>query len=449
MVLIAIAAWIGAPYAWLMWNTISTDDAYVDGHVTLVAPRVEGQVTKVFVDDNMQVQKGDVLFEIDPEPFQVQVEIKQALVRVAETQLTTARAQAEAQVAQVQSARFALRHASESVRDEIAQLHSNVAEWKVEQASLVLAKRNYERNKMLAPSGAVSQADLDLNTAQRDEAQSRVEEAYEGIQQSRTNLGLSREAEDPLEVPENLDQSFSLVRQSLANLFEALATLGYQPQSWNVTPQEAIKQIFHDEDPVAEDQFLTKLIDEAPAIQQAEAQLLEARRNLERAQLDLKYCTIVSEIDGIVTRRNVNPGNYVQPGESVMAVRSLREIWINANFKETQLADLRIGQPVQLHVDMYGHQQEFRGRISGFSMGTGQTLSLLPPQNATGNFVKIVQRLPVRIEVLDYDPINAPLFAGLSVEPYVYYKHEATGPQAGQRLQQVAHVPQASLQPTP
>ena len=100
-----------------------------------------------------------------------------------------------------------------------------------------------------------------------------------------------------------------------------------------------------------------------------------------------------------------------------MAVRSITEIWIDANFKETQLADLRLGQRVRCEVDMYGRRREFEGRITGFTMGTGQTLSLLPPQNATGNFVKIVQRLPVRIELTDYNPDKNPLFVGLSVVP--------------------------------
>ena len=111
----------------------------------------------------------------------------------------------------------------------------------------------------------------------------------------------------------------------------------------------------------------------------------------------------------MVTRRNVNPGNNVQVGQSLMAVRSLTEIWIDGNFKETQLADLRIGQRVRCEVDMYGSRREFEGRITGFTMGTGQTLALLPPQNATGNFVKIVQRLPVRVELTDYDPDKAAL----------------------------------------
>src|SRR4029079_3830510 len=125
----------------------------------------------------------------------------------------------------------------------------------------------------------------------------------------------------------------------------------------------------------------------------------------------------------------------VAAGQSVMTIRSLNDLWIDANFKETQIAKLRIGQPVKIEADMYGSHHEFSGRISGFTMGTGQTLSLLPPQNATGNFVKIVQRLPVRIDLIDYDSEKAPLFVGASVEPVVYFNEPPTGPNAGKVLQ--------------
>src|SRR5262249_6197992 len=155
------------------------------------------------------------------------------------------------------------------------------------------------------------------------------------------------------------------------------------------------------------------------------------------------------ETTGLPPRRNVNPGNNVQVGQSLMAVRSLTEIWIDANFKETQLADLRIGQRVRIEVDMYGSRREYEGRITGFTMGTGQTLALLPPQNATGNFVKIVQRLPVRIELTDYKPERDPLFIGLSVTPYVYYKEPPAGPHAGEFLHPPSSLPQRSTEPKP
>jgi membrane fusion protein (multidrug efflux system) len=121
-----------------------------------------------------------------------------------------------------------------------------------------------------------------------------------------------------------------------------------------------------------------------------------------------------------------------------MAVRSLKDIWVDANFKETQLGKLRIGQHVDMDVDMYRGKQKFEGRISGFTEGTGSTLALLPAQNATGNFVKVVQRLPVRIDLIGYDPEKAPLFVGLSVEPVVDLNSTPEGPNAGKYLQEAA-----------
>jgi membrane fusion protein (multidrug efflux system) len=232
-------------------------------------------------------------------------------------------------------------------------------------------------------------------------------------------------------------------------LFQSAARFGYFPTSWNSTPKQVIAD-FYKQDPEGNfDRIIAHIIPQAPPIKQAEAKLLQARRDLEQAELNLRYCDIVSDIDGVVTRRNVNPGNFVQVGQSLMVVRSLREIWIDANFKETQLAELRIGQRVRIEVDMYGRRREFEGRISGFSMGTGSALALLPPENATGNFVKIVQRLPVRIELTDYNPDRDPLFVGLSAVPNVYYKEPPSGPHAGEILQPYAPLPKAPTEPRP
>ncbi len=183
------------------------------------------------------------------------------------------------------------------------------------------------------------------------------------------------------------------------------------------------------------DRTFARLAADAPAVKQAQAKLESANRDLAQAQLDLRYCDIIAEIDGVITRRNANPGDYVQIGQNLMAIRSLREIWIDANFKETQLRDLRIGQPADLYVDMYGGRQVFKGRVSGFTMGTGSTLALLPAENATGNFIKVVQRLPVRIDLEEYDPDRSPLFIGTSVTPYVYFNKPPSGPNAGKFLQ--------------
>ena len=250
-------------------------------------------------------------------------------------------------------------------------------------------------------------------------------------------------------VPADLSQNYSEVLQALNELLQSATQAGLPLFSVNRTPQQALDEFVRRDKGGDIDRILERIVPEAPAVKQAEAKLLQARRDLAQAELNLRYCDIVSEIDGVVTSRNVNPGNNVSAGQSLMTVRSLTEIWIDANFKETQLADLRIGQRVRCEVDMYGGRREFEGRITGFTMGTGQTLSLLPPQNATGNFVKIVQRLPVRIELTNYDPDKVPLFVGLSVAPYVYYKERPTGPHAGAVLRPSAPLPKGPTDPTP
>jgi membrane fusion protein (multidrug efflux system) len=256
---------------------------------------------------------------------------------------------------------------------------------------------------------------------------------------------------DLANVPADLDQNFSTVRQALADLMQSAAPLGIVPPSWNATPKEVIAA-FYKRDPEGNlDRIYEELIKNAPDIKLAQARLEQAQGELAQARLNLSYCDVVAEIDGVVTRRNVNPGNNVQVGQGLMAIRSLTDIWIDANFKETQLAELRIGQRVEMEVDMYGGKQMFEGRITGFTMGTGSTLALLPAENATGNFVKIVQRLPVRIEPVNYDPDRNPLFIGLSVVPHVFVNEPATGPDAGKFLQPTMELPKVkqSLQVLP
>jgi membrane fusion protein (multidrug efflux system) len=445
LLLLCLAGYWLFPAITTALNTVSTDDAYVEGHVTFVAPRVSGQVAQVLVDDNMRVKRGDVLVRLDKEPYQVEVAIKQAAVVAAEADLAQAHAHIRGVAAQARSNRYNLEHAIENVRNQVALIKANVAQLNVEKANLDLAERDFNRNKPLVERGAIPQSAFDQFTANLNVAKNKVTNAQEAIDQTRANLGLPPNRENPLDIPSDLEQNFSLVRQTLSAVLQSVAELGFVPSSYNITPQQAIAE-FYRQDPQGNlDKIYEHLVVSAPAIKQAQAKLLEARRDLDQAELNLRYTDVVSEIDGQVTRRNVNPGNNVQAGQSLMAVRSLTEIWINANFKETQLADLRIGQRVVLKADMYGHRHEFEGRITGFTMGTGQTLALLPPQNATGNFVKIVQRLPVRIDLTHYDPDKQPLFVGLSVEPHVYFKEPAMGEGAGKFLQDIAQLPGAPV----
>ena len=432
------------PKAFHASHTVSTDDAYVNSHVTLVAPRVSGQVARVLVDDNNRVKEGDVLVELDPEPFRVQVAIKQAAVDTAQANLVVAQATVRSQIGQTRGLRFKLEHAIEDVDNQIALIRARVATWEQTKATAVLAQAEFERSKKLLETKVASKEEFDKARKELDVANAQVKEALENVYQARAVLGLPAqppEGKDLSDVPPNLDQTFSSVRQALGELMQSAAQLGVVLSSYDLTPKQVLEE-FYRRDPSGDvDKILAAIIKTAPGLKQAEAGLMRAQRDLDEAKLNLRYCTILAEIDGVVTRRNVNPGNNVQVGQSLMALRSLRDIWVDANFKETQLRNLRIGQQVDLEVDMYGGKHRFEGRISGFTNGTGSTLALLPPENATGNFVKVVQRLPVRIDILNYDPDKMPLFVGLSVTPSVNLHSRPTGPNAGKFLQDLMTLP--------
>ena len=198
-------------------------------------------------------------------------------------------------------------------------------------------------------------------------AQAGVVQALADANQIRVSLGLQTQPEDSADldqVPPDLDQTFSSVLQAQAELIQSAAELGVV-HSYDQTPKQMLEEF---------EKLIPKAMSTARSIgwprrrrpvKQAEAKLEAAKRDLALAELDLRYCDVVAEIDGVVTRRNVNPGNDVQVGQSLMAIRSLSEIWIDANFKETQLRDLRIGQAADLYVDMYGDKQVFKGRITG------------------------------------------------------------------------------------
>ncbi|MGA2706245.1 MAG: HlyD family secretion protein [Isosphaeraceae bacterium] len=448
---LAVAGYLLVPAVETALNTVSTDDAYVNGYVTLVAPRVPGQVARVLVHDNYRVKKGDLLVQLDKEPYQVQVDIKKAALVAAEADVTAARAQVRGILAQAGSQRWKLQKSIEGVDDSVALLRARVAALQSKEASFDRARADLLRARGLFSRNALSREDFDQRLEAERTAEAAVKQALQEVYEARVALGLRPRPEkgELTDVPADLNQTFSGVRQALSELVQSMTQVGLPLGSFSQTPQQALDEFIRRDKEGNIERIAERLVPEAPAVRQAAAKLLQARRDLAQAELNLRYCDIVSEIDGVVTSRNVNPGNNVLPGQALMAVRSLTEIWIDANFKETQLADLRIGQRVRCEVDMYGGRREFEGRITGFTMGTGQTLSLLPPQNATGNYVKIVQRLPVRIELTDYDPDKAPLFVGLSVVPYVYYKERPTGPHAGAVLQPLAPLPTGPTDPTP
>ena len=440
VVLLSIAA-VPQVVKWL--NTVSTDDAYVNSHVTFVAPRVPGQVTRVLVDDNNRVHKGDLLLQLDKAPYQDKVNIAQAALAAAQADIDVARAQARSLLGQARSARFNLQHAIEEVDDQVAQLHARVATVQSQKAVLAKAQGDYDRARPLLQSGGVSRDEFAARTEALEVAKAELEEDLQAVYQQRVSLGLPAKpatGDDLTEVPEDLDQNFSSVREAQATLVQAAAQLGVTTSSFDQSPKAMLAE-FYRRDPTGNiDRIYRQILATAPSIKQAQAKLLQAQRDLELAQLNLSYTDVYAEINGVVTHRNVNPGDNLVTGQSVMAIRSLTDTWIDANFKETQLRELRIGQPVDIDVDMYGAHHLFKGRISGFTFGTGSTLALLPAENATGNFVKVVQRLPVRIDILDYDADKTPLFPGLSVTPHVQINEPPTGPNAGDFLQLYQHA---------
>jgi membrane fusion protein (multidrug efflux system) len=366
-------------------------DAYVNGHVTFVAPPVGGQISRVLVDDNNRVRKEDLLAEIDKEPYQIAVSQKRAAVDTAKADLQAATAMVRGIEAQARSRRWKLQGAVEDLENQIALLHDRVAALDKSKATLALAQVEFDRARQLLASGTASRQEYDRPQEDLSTASAKVTQALAAVHQVRASLGLPTQpdrGEDLGQVPANLDQTFSSVLHAQADLIQSAAQLGVV-HSYEQSPKQMLDE-FEKQGDI--DRTLAKLTKEAPFVKQAEAKLEVANRELAQAELDLRYCDIVAEIDGVITRRNVNPGNYVQVGQNLMAIRSLDDIWVDANFKETQLGDLRIGQAVDLYVDMYGGRRVFKGRVAGFTMGTGSTLALLPAQNATGNFVTVVLR---------------------------------------------------------
>jgi membrane fusion protein (multidrug efflux system) len=442
---LAVVLVFGIPWVEEMLNTVSTDDAYVNGHVTFVAPRVAGQIARVLVDDNNRVHKGDLLAELDKEPYRVAVSEKQAAIDTAEADLQAATAGARAIEAQAVSQRWNLQRAVEAVDSQVALLHARVAAVDKSKAALVLAQVEFDRARQLVGRADVPREVYDQRQAALTTAGAELVQTLAEVYQIRVSLGLPAQPEgggDLGQVPPDLDETFASVLEAQAGLIQSAAQLGVV-HSFDQGPKAMLDQFYKLGDV---DTTFARYAANAPAVKQAEAKLEVARRDLAQAELNLRYCDIVADIDGVVTRRNLNPGNYVQVGQNLMAIRSLSEIWVDANFKETQLRDLRIGQPVDLRVDMYGGTHIFKGRVSGFTEGTGSTLALLPPENATGNFIKVVQRLPVRVDLVDYTADQTPLFIGTSVVPIVYINKPATGPNAGKFLQ--TYVPQTSAPPS-
>ena len=290
MVGLAVGGYLLAPAVKTAMNTVSTDDAYVNGHVTLVAPRVPGQVARVLVEDNDRVKKGDLLVQLDREPYQVQLDIKKSAVAAAESDLTAARAQVRGILAQARSQRWKLQKAIEEVDDSVALLRAKVAALRSREASQERARADFARAEQLFSRGAIGREEYDQRREAQRVADAQVNQALAEVHEARVALGLdpSPAKGDLTDVPADLNQTFSGVRQALNDLVQSVSQVGLPLASVNLTPRQALDEFVGRDKEGNVDRILDRLVPEAPAVKQAEAKLLQARRDLAQAELNLR-----------------------------------------------------------------------------------------------------------------------------------------------------------------
>jgi membrane fusion protein, multidrug efflux system len=364
-----------------LWRHFSsyegTDDAQIDGHLNSVSPRVSGHVIKILVQDNQFVQAGTPLVEIDPSDYQVALESAQAAYSDASAQAQAAQVNVPitsvGTSSQVIDAEGNVQNAVAGVAMSQRQLEASQALLAETEANNAKAQNDLARYKQLVDKQEVSQQQYDQAVAAAKAGDSTV--AAQKAQVAQMEQG---------------------VVQSKAKLSQAQASL----RNANTAPQQ--------------------LAVTRSRAQSAQAQANQKKAELDQAQLNLQYTKIVAPVSGIVSNRTVEVGQNVAPGQELMKIINLDDIWVTANFKENQLREMRVGQPVTISVDAYG--KKYKGKVESVAGASGSLMSLLPPENATGNYVKVVQRIPVKI-VFDAGETKEHLLRpGMSVEPKVWIK---------------------------
>jgi membrane fusion protein (multidrug efflux system) len=392
LVLIVVVALGGAYVAWQYFSTReSTDDAQIDGHIIPVASRVGGTVLQVQVEDNQEVEKGALLLQIDPKDYQVALAREEANLADAKATLTAARSgvpiTSTTTTSLVSSARANLERAragTTAAAEEVAAAHARLttAQARVREATAARVRLTQDLDRMnkLFAKGDISR--------QQQEAAIALEEGARAAEDAARSA--AAEAGRAVAVAESRAvQANRLVEQAQADLNSA----GTGPDQVSVAQAKVLA---------------------------AEAKVKLAEASVEQAQLNLQYTTIRSAVKGLVSERNVEPGQIVQAGQPLMALVALDDIWVTANFKETQLRSMRPGQRVNISVDAYG--RKYAGRVDSIAAATGARFSLLPPENATGNYVKVVQRIPVKILFENGQDPERLLRPGMSVVPTVFIK---------------------------
>jgi membrane fusion protein (multidrug efflux system) len=388
VVLVAVAA--GSYYAWKYFGTYeSTDDAEVDGHINAISARISGYVLEVPVDDERYVKAGDVLARIDSKDYSVALANARADLAAAEAAFLSSRTDVpitstttNSLLKNARSGRVdtdaALLGAQRQLSAAQARLDTAEAQVREAQATYKNTVDDVARYKLLVTKDEIPRQRYATAVSVSNTAKATVDARQAAVVEAQQNIRVAQSA---------IDQSYARIAQADASIESALTA-----------PQQ-----------VAVSQARAKT---------AEALVAQRRGLVEQAELNLGYCTIVAPVSGIVGKKTVETGTNVSPGQQLMAVVPLDDIWITADFKETQLRLMKPGDRVVFSVDAYG--REYRGKVTGIGGASGSRLSLLPPENATGNFVKVVQRLPVRIDIDPGQNSDRRLRPGMSVEPKVY-----------------------------
>ena len=370
-------------------NRETTDDAQVDGHITPVASKVYGRVAQVLVDDNQPVKAGQVLVRIDGRDYQAVVDQAKAALALAESEARSAgvdvprtresvvsgTSSADAQLwgAEADLARAQATYEQAKTAD-LAWAEANVER---SRANAELGKLDLARYSPLLEKGEISKQQYDAAKANADATASALRADQERLAQAQRSVDVAKA---------QLDASKARVEQARAGVVEAHANVR---------------------------QVSMKTADAQAKVAKVE----QARATLEAAQLNLSYTEIIAPVDGVATHKQVEPGQIVQAGQGLLVVVPLQNVWVTANFKETQLRNIRPGQRAEVKVDTYG--KTFSGRVDSIAGATGAVLSLLPPENATGNYVKVVQRIPVKIVLDPVSPEKAVLRPGMNVDATV------------------------------
>ena len=373
-------------------NRESTDDAQVDGHITPIASKVYGRVEKVLVNDNQQVKAGQVIVQLDPRDYQAALDEAKAALALAESEARSAgvdvprtsetnasdTSSAQAQLAGAQADLVRAQAAyDEAQTADLAYAQANVEK---SRANAILAQADLARYLPLMEKGEISKQQYDAAKANADATASALNADEQRLAQAKRNIDISRA---------QLEAAKARVLQAEAGVASAHADVK------RVAMRSADAQ--------------AKL-----------AKVEQARAQLAAAALNLSYTNILAPVDGVVTHKQVEDGQIVQQGQGLMVIVPLQDVWVTANFKETQLRKMRPGQKVYVEVDTYG--KTFPGRVDSISGATGAVVSLLPPENATGNFVKVVQRIPVKIVLDPIPPSVAVLRPGMNVDATVITK---------------------------